>query len=370
MATQKHQMEYRKLGPSGLAVSRLALGTMYFGGETPEDDAFAILDTFIEAGGNLVDTSNVYSGGKSEEIIGRWFASRPKDVTDRVVLATKGRFSTDPDVNGSGTSRRQLSRSLEGSLERLRRETVDLYQMHAWDPLTPVEETLKFLDDAVKAGKAHYIGLSNFTGWQLELAVSTALHLGLHVPVSLQQQYSLLSRESEWEVVPACRHNGLGILPWSPLAGGFLTGKYERGGKPPANTRAGSEKSLYQWTSSEYAASDRNWATIAEVIRIAKQIGATPSQVALAWLADKPGVAAPIVGARTAKQLHETLGAATLHLDPDAMRSLDEVSKPQSGTYPYGDFGVGQRARSLEPSGTAGVPPVTTKGSDAPLGHK
>jgi aryl-alcohol dehydrogenase (NADP+) len=361
-------MEYRTLGHTGTAVSRIALGTMYFGSETPEEEAFAIMDAFLEAGGNLIDTSNVYVGGVVEEIVGRWFAARPREMTDRVVLATKGRFSPDPDVNSPGLSRRGLTRALEGSLRRLGRETFDLYQLHAWDPITPVEETLSFLDSAVRAGKFHYVGLSNFTGWQLQLMVSTAREMGVQLPVTLQQQYSLLSRESEWEVVPAALHNGIGLLPWSPLAGGFLAGKYERGSTPAPDTRAGSEKALYQWTSAEYAASDRNWATIDAVIRISKEIGATPAQVALSWVADQPSVIAPIVGARTVTQLRENLGAVGLHLDAEITAALDAVSAPTPGGYPYGAFGAAQRARPLD--GSQATYALVAAGSDAPLGRR
>jgi aryl-alcohol dehydrogenase-like predicted oxidoreductase len=263
-------MLHRKLGNTGISAGKIALGTMYFGSETPEADAFAILDTFLEAGGNLVDTANVYVNGLSEEIIGRWFAARPKDVTDQVVLATKGRFNASQEVNSAGLTRRWLHRSVNASLARLGVDTIDLYQLHASDMHTPVEETLSFLDDAVKAGTIHYIGLSNFTGWELQLIVSTAKAMGVQVPVTLQPQYSLLSREIEWEVIPAALHNGIGLLPWSPLAGGFLTGKYQRGGKATADTRAGSEKALYQSISEEYADSDQNWDTIDTVVRIAR----------------------------------------------------------------------------------------------------
>lgn len=360
-------MQYRKLGHTGLVVSNLALGTMDFGSETSEEEAFAVIDGYVEAGGNHIDTANVYVGGRSEEIIGRWFASRPREITDRVVLATKGRFSTHQDVNGAGLSRRVLSRLLDESLRRLGREIIDLYQLHAWDPLTTVEETLSFLDSAVRAGKIYYFGLSNFTGWQLQLMASTARQMGVDVPVTLQQQYSLLSRESEWEVVPAALHNGIGLLPWSPLAGGFLTGKYKRGSTPAPDTRAGSDNPLYQWISAEYAVSDRNWATIDAVVRIAKEIGATPAQVALSWVADQPGVTAPIFGARTVEQLRENLGAANLHLDAEAKAKLDAISAPQSGGYPYGAFGAAQRARAFD--GSPGVQALTATGSDAPLGH-
>jgi aryl-alcohol dehydrogenase-like predicted oxidoreductase len=192
-------MKYRALPGTGVSVSNLALGTMGFGTETDEADAFAILDRFVEANGNLIDTSNVYGGGASEELVGRWFASRPADITERVVLATKARFGTGPDVNEAGSSRRNLDRALSASLRRLGRDKVDLYQLHGWDPLTPIEETLGFLDDAVHASKINYIGLSNFTGWQLQLTLCTAKAMGVQVPVTLQQQYSLVSREIEYE---------------------------------------------------------------------------------------------------------------------------------------------------------------------------
>jgi len=351
-------MLHRKLGNTGLAVGKIALGTMYFGSETPEADAFAILDAFIEAGGNLVDTANVYVNGVSEEIIGRWFADRPKDVTDQVVLATKGRFNASQEVNSAGLTRRWLHRSLNASLKRLGVETIDLYQLHASDMHTPVEETLSFLDESVKAGKIHYIGLSNFTGWQLQLIVSAARAMGVQVPVTLQPQYSLLSREIEWEVIPAALYNGIGLLPWSPLAGGFLTGKYRRGVSAAADTRAGSEKPLYRAISNEYADSDRNWNTIDTVVRIAKEIGATPAQVALSWIADRPSVIAPIVGARTVEQLRGNLGATELTLDKDATEALEKVSRPEPGGYPYGAFGQWQRGRALQDGNEVPPPPA------------
>jgi aryl-alcohol dehydrogenase (NADP+) len=360
-------MEYKQLGSSGTIVSRLALGSMYFGGETAEQDAFAIMDAYVEAGGNLIDTANVYMGGQSEAIVGKWFASRPRDLTDRIVLASKGRFSTHEGANAAGLTRPGLNRLLNESLENLQRDTIDLYQLHAWDPLTPVEETIQFLDNAVRAGKIQYIGLSNFTGWQLQLFLSTARQLNAVLPVTLQQQYSLLSRESEWEVIPAALHNGVGLLPWSPLAGGFLAGKYKRGSTPAADTRAGSEKPLYQYVSAEYADSDQNWATIDAVVQIAKETGATPSQVALRWLADRPSVTAPIFGARTLEQLKDNLGAAELHLSAEATATLDKVSQPQSGGYPYGAFGQGQRTRSVD--GSAEKKNPVLQGSSTPLGH-
>jgi aryl-alcohol dehydrogenase-like predicted oxidoreductase len=360
-------MEYRRLGESGTVVSRLALGSMYFGGETTEQDAFAIIDAYVEAGGNLIDTANVYMGGQSEAIVGRWFANRPGNVTERVVLASKGRHSTHKGPNAPGLSRPGLHRLLDESLRNLGRDRIDLYQLHSWDPLTPVEETLGFLESAVQAGKIHYVGLSNFTGWQLQLFVSTARQLGLALPLTLQQQYSLLSRESEWEVIPAALHNRVGLLPWSPLAGGFLSGKYARGGRPAKGTRAGSEKPLYQWTSAEYGEVDRNWTIIELVRQIAERIGSSPSQVALAWLADRPAVTAPIFGARSLAQLHDNLGASGLHLDAEHSDALEAASRPTSWGYPYGAFGAAQRARPRD--GSDALTPVVAQGNAHPLGQ-
>lgn len=343
-------MKYRNLPGTGTSVSNLALGTMGFGTETDEADAFAILDTFVEANGNLIDTANVYGGGLSEEVIGRWFASRGADVGDRVVLATKGRFATGPDVNEVGLSRRNLDRALDASLRRLGRDNIDLYQLHGWDALTPIEETLRFLDDAVRAGKITYIGLSNFTGWQMQLTLSTAKAMGLNVPVTLQPQYSLVSRELEFEIVPAALHNNVGLLPWSPLAGGFLTGKYTKADNRPSGTRAGSGVELYEYIHDDLAAKDQNWAILDTVRDIAAEVGATPSQVALSWIMNRPGVTSPIFGARTLDQLHDNLAAADLDLGAEATARLDAVSAPTSNDYPYGPFGVKQRHRYVHTS--------------------
>jgi aryl-alcohol dehydrogenase (NADP+) len=218
---------------------------------------------------------------------------------------------------------------------------------------------LAFLDDAVNAGKIQYVGLSNFTGWELQLFVSTAKAMGIQAPVTLQPQYSLLSREIEWEIVPAALHNGLGLLPWSPLAGGFLAGKYQRGSAPAAQTRAGSHKPLYQFTSEDYADSDRNWATIDAVVRVANDRGVTPAQVALSWLMHRPGVTAPIVGARTVKHLVENLKAVDVTLDDKTTAELEGVSAPTPGGYPYGAFGAWQRGRDLEDGSRAAPAPFS-----------
>jgi aryl-alcohol dehydrogenase-like predicted oxidoreductase len=343
-------MKYRTLPGTGISVSNLALGTMGFGAETEETEAFAILDRFVEADGNLVDTSNVYGSGASEELIGRWFASRPAEVTERVVLATKARFGTGPDVNENGTSRRNLDRALTASLRRLGRDKIDLYQLHGWDPLTPIEETLSFLDGAVHAGKINYLGLSNFTGWQMQLAITTAKGLGLQVPVTLQPQYSLVSREIEYEIVPAALHNNIGLLPWSPLAGGFLSGKYRKGDQAGSDTRAGNGGPMSDYIFGDLAAKGQNWATLAVVRDIATNNDLTPSQVAYSWITNRPGVTAPIIGAKTLDQLGQNLIAGDFVLTDDETASLDEVSAPTPNDYPYGPFGVKQRDRYLDSS--------------------
>ena len=214
---------------------------MTFGAETDVAGAHQQLDRFVAAGGTFVDTADVYGHGASEEIIGRWFASRPADVTEPVVLATKGRFALDKFPNGAGLSARHLTRALDASLRRLGRDSVDLYQVHAWDPLTPLEETVTTLDGFVRAGKIRYWGLSNFTGWQLTKVVYVARELNAAGPITLQPQYSLLAREIEWEIVPAATDAGLGLLPWSPLGGGWLSGKYRRDQRPTGATRLGDD---------------------------------------------------------------------------------------------------------------------------------
>jgi len=346
-------MKYRTLAGTGTSVSNLALGTMGFGTETEEADAFAILDHFIEADGNLIDTANVYGAGASEELLGRWFASRPADITERVVLATKARFGTGPDTNENGSSRRNLDRALSASLKRLGREKVDLYQLHGWDPLTPIEETLGFLDDAVHAGKINYLGLSNFTGWQMQLTLDTAKAMGLQVPVTLQPQYSLVSREIEFELVPAALHNNIGLLPWSPLAGGFLSGKYQKNQKAARETRAGSGDPMTDHIFGELAAKDQNWDILDAVRGIADTLGVTPSQVSLSWLTNRPTVTAPIIGAKTPAQLENNIVAADLDLGEESTALLNTVSAPKPNDYPYGPFGAKQRDRYVDSSDQA-----------------
>ena len=339
-------MDYRTLGHSGCAVSNLCLGTMTFGSETDEEAAYAQLDRFVEAGGTLVDTADVYSGGVSEEIIGRWFAARPTDVTERVVLATKGRFPMGDEPNAAGLSTRHLTRALDASLRRLGLDSVDLYQVHAWDPVTPLDETLRTLDGFVAAGKIGYYGLSNFTGWQLTKAVHMARALGVPGPVTLQPQYSLVVREIEWEIVPAVLDAGMGMLPWSPLGGGWLSGKYSRDSRPTGDTRLGEDpdRGMEAW---DRRGTDRTWAIIDAVQKVAEDRGVSMAEIALAWVTDRPAVTSTILGARTVEQLETNLKAADLHLTPEETTVLDEASDPGAADYPYGAMGVDQRNRLL-----------------------
>ncbi|MDT5039435.1 MAG: hypothetical protein QOE51_420 [Actinoplanes sp.] len=340
-------MEYRTLGRSGCAVSALCLGTMTFGTESDEKVSHEQLDHFVDAGGTLVDTADVYSAGESETIIGRWFADRPAEVTDRVVLATKGRFGPAGDPNGTGLSARHLTRALDASLTRLGLDSVDLYQAHAFDPLTPLEETLRTLDGFVRAGKIRYYGFSNFTGWQLTKAVHLARQLGLAAPVTLQPQYSLLVREIEFEIVPAARDAGLGLLPWSPLGGGWLTGKYQRAQRPTGTTRLGDnpERGMEAW---DRRGTERTWDIVEAVQSIAEGRGVPMAEVALSWVTDRPGVTSTILGARTVEQLETNLRSAELQLTAAETAVLDGASDLHAPDYPYGDLGEDQRSRTIQ----------------------
>lgn len=335
-------MQLRTLGPTGTLVSDLCLGTMTFGAEADEQTSHAMLDTFVEAGGTLVDTADVYTRGTSEEIVGRWLARTSR--ADEVVLATKARMPMGEQDNQVGVSRRWLTRALDASLARLGVDAVDLYQVHAWDPLTPIEETLATLDGFVRAGKVRYVGVSNFTGWQLQRAVMTARVQGWAPVVTLQPQYNLLARELEWELVPLCEDEGVGMLPWSPLGGGWLTGKYDRDDRPTGDTRLGEdpERGVEAYDKRN---TERTWAVLDVVRDVADGRGASMAQVAVAWLRAQPSVSSVILGARTVAQLEDNLGAAGLDLDADELGRLDEVSEPQRPDYPYGMIGDLERAR-------------------------
>src|SRR6201994_2694806 len=339
-------MDYRRLGRSGCAVSNLCLGTMTFGAETDEAGSHEQLDRFIEAGGTLVDTADVYAGGRSEEIIGRWFARRPAGVTEPGGVGTKGRMPVDDSPNGAGLSARHLTRALEASLRRLGLESVDLYQVHAYDPLTPLEETLRTLDQFIRAGKIRYYGLSNFTGWQLTKVVWLARVMNVAEPVTLQPQYSLLAREIEWEIVPACLDAGLGMLPWSPLGGGWLSGKYRRGQRPSGGPRLGDDPNRGM-EAYDRRGTERTWNVIDAVQKEAEDRGVSMAQVALAWVTSRPAVTSTILGARTLGQLEAHLRSAQVELSVAEITALDAARDPHVADYPYGELGEEQRSRKL-----------------------
>jgi aryl-alcohol dehydrogenase-like predicted oxidoreductase len=321
---------------------------MTFGREATEQESHAQLDRFLDVGGNLIDTADVYADGASEEIIGRWLTTKQPQDRERVVLATKGRFPTGDGPNDVGLSRRHLASALEASLRRLNVERVDLYQVHAYDPWTPLEETLHFLDDAVHAGKVHYVGLSNFTGWQLQRVVDVAEFRRLARPVTLQPQYNLLAREIEWEVVPAAEANGLGLLPWSPLGGGWLTGKYRREEAPTGPTRLGENPDRGVEAYDRRGRTERTWDVVDAVRAIALERGDSMAQVALAWVAARPAVTSVILGARTLDQLDDNLAAIDVRLSTEEIDRLDVVSDPGAADYPYGGPGIEQRSRRIE----------------------
>ena len=263
------------------------------------------------------------------------------------MIATKGRFPTTEDPNGHGLSRRHLSAALDASLRRLGVEAIDLYQLHGWDPLTPVEETLRFLDDAAQAGKIGYAGLSNFLGYQIQKYVDLADAHGLIRPVTVQPQYNLLARAIEWEVGPACQAEGLGLLPWSPLASGWLTGKYRQGEPPAAGTRLSDQMDQGMRIWNERGHLERTWRVIDAVRKVAEGRGASMSQVAIAWVQGRPAVRSVILGARTLTQLDDNLAAGDLDLSEDETRLLDEASDPGAPDYPYGERGQTQRDRRI-----------------------
>ncbi|WP_431218466.1 aldo/keto reductase [Leifsonia xyli] len=340
-------MDLRNLGNSGTIVSEFALGTMTFGAEADEQTSHAILERYLDAGGNFLDTADVYTSGASESIIGRWLARNP-GRRDGVVIATKGRFPMGAGPNDLGLSRAHLRTALDASLRRLGVEHIDLYQMHAWDALTPIEETLRFLDDAISAGKISYYGFSNYLGWQLTKAVHVAKAHGWAPPVTLQPQYSLIVRGIEHEVVPAALDTGVGLLPWSPLAGGWLSGKYRRDEAPTGATRLGENptRGMEAWEARN--ADRRTWEIIDTVDAVAKETGASASQVSLRWLSDRPAVTSVILGARTVEQLEDNLGAADIALTDEQRARLDEASTPRTDIYPYGEQAVQQRHRKRE----------------------
>jgi aryl-alcohol dehydrogenase-like predicted oxidoreductase len=321
------------LGASGLKVSALTMGTMTFGGRggfanvgtTGVDEARRQVDLCLEAGINLIDTADVYSGGLSEEILGQVLHGR----RDEVLVATKVRMEMGPGPNDAGLSRHHILSGCDASLRRLGTDHIDLYQVHEWDGLTPLEETLEALDLLVQAGKVRYVGASNYTGWQLMKALGTAERTGLPRFVSEQIYYSLQARDAEYELIPAAVDQGLGVLVWSPLAGGLLSGKYRRGQEPPAGSRQ-----LTDWNEPPVYDQETLYDTVEVLVAIGAEHGVSAAQVALAYLLGKPAVTSLIVGARTTAQLMDNLAAADLVLATGERDRLDKVSAPPL-IYPY-----------------------------------
>jgi len=320
----------RPLGRNGPLVSELALGTMTFGLETDETEAFRQLDLFVDCGGTFVDTADVYGNGLSEEIIGRW--SRRRGGIDDLILATKGRFG--PPAGSQGASRRSLVRSVEASLRRLQVEAIDLYFIHGWDRHTDIAETLGTLGDLVGAGKLHNIAWSNVSGWQIQKIVSTAEANRLPSPVALQPQYNLLERGIEVEVVPCCLENGIALTPWSPLGGGWLTGKYSAAARPSGASRLGEDPDRGV-EAYDLRNTDRTYAILDVLKSIAEHHDRPCAHVALAWLLSRSGVASVLLGARTADQLADNLAAGDLVLAQSEIDQLTSVSSGELPDYPY-----------------------------------
>ena len=334
-------MKQRYLGRSGLLVSELCLGTMTFGRETESAASMRMLDRFVEAGGSFIDTADVYAGGESETIIGKWLDGK---VRDDYVIATKVRFvvggkapNTSEKSNDIGLGRKHIMAGVENSLRRLATDYIDLYQLHCWDVGAPLDETLSTLDQLVRSGKVRYVGVSNYKGYQLQKAIDMTRSCGLSPIVSLQPLYNLLDRYVEWELLELCRAEGVGVIPWSPLRGGWLSGKYRRDmQQPPKGTRL--EKSDAEGWSERWGNYniERTWSIVETLEAVAKELGKSPAQVALNWIGNRPGITAPIVGARRMDQLESNLGSVGWQMPDEACQRLDEVSR-QAPPYPH-DF--------------------------------
>lgn len=316
-------MDYRFMGRTGLKVSELCFGTQTFGWGADEKAAHTMADCFVEAGGNFFDTSNIYNEGQAEILLGRWLKTRGH--RSDLIVATKVFFPVGEGPNDTGLSRKHIFDAIDGSLRRLQTDYIDLYQVHCWDMSTPLEETLRALDDLVRVGKVRYLGASNFTPSQLEKALMLSRMNGWSRFDCLQPEYSLLVRSTEWELLPLCREEGVGVICWSPLAGGWLTGKYRRGEPPPPDSRAGRRD---RWDDlPEQRESELTWRIVDALLEVSKARGKTPAQVALNWLLQHPSVTAPIIGARTLEQLEENLGSTGWALSAHEIAQLDAASE-------------------------------------------
>ncbi|MQY59517.1 MAG: aldo/keto reductase [Clostridia bacterium] len=323
-------MEYRFLGNTGLKVSELAFGTQTFGWGADQKTAHALADLFVEAGGNLFDTADSYNSGLAESMLGSWLKARKNRHS--VIVATKVFFPTGDGPNDAGASRKHILHSINESLGRLKTDYVDLYQIHCFDLSTPLEETLSALDDLVRAGKVRYMGASNYTASQLEKALMLSEIHQWESFSALQAEYSLIVRSTEWELLPLCREEGVGFLAWSPVAGGWLTGKYGRNQPPPSNSRVGRKD---RWDDQpEQRENELTWRVIDNLIEIGKDCGKTAAQIALNWILQQPGITASILGVRTLEQLKENLGCTGWQLSEEQMNKLKKASDVPL-PYPY-----------------------------------
>jgi aryl-alcohol dehydrogenase-like predicted oxidoreductase len=321
-------MEFRSLGRTGLKVSEICLGTMTFGKQADEGESFAIMDAAAEAGVNFMDAADVYpvggtleTVGRTEEIVGKWL----KGKRDHFVLATKCTFPTGSGPNDRGSSRRHILQAVDASLTRLQMDYIDLYQMHRVDETTPMEETLRTLDDLVRVGKVRYVGVSNYPAWRIALMLGIADRHGWELLASVQPRYNLLFRDIEEEIAPLCQHAGLGILPYNPLAGGFLTGRYKKGAEPEEGTRftlprAGQIYRQRYWHDAQFEAVDR-------LRDFFEPRGRSLAQVALAWVLDQPGITSTILGASRAEQLEQTLPAVALKLSAEELAFCNQIGQ-------------------------------------------
>jgi aryl-alcohol dehydrogenase-like predicted oxidoreductase len=322
-------MEYRNLGRTGVKVSQFCLGTMMFGRSATEQDSIAIVEHALDQGINFIDTANAYSTGASEQFVGKALGSGKRAG---IVLATKAFFPLDPkDVNGRGLSRRHLIDACNASLRRLGTDWIDLYQLHRAQADVPIDETLRALDDLIRAGKVRYIGTSMFPSWKIVEALWASKELGLNRFVSEQMAYNLLDRTAEREVVPVAQTFGVALLPWAPLCGGLLTGKYKRDDQSAAGRWHGGKDNFGR------PATPAAFDVIEGLVALANDKGCTPSQLALAWNAAQPGITAPIVGPRTLEQLVDNLGAANVHVTDDDRARLDALAPPWAATLRYYD---------------------------------
>ncbi|TNJ64435.1 aldo/keto reductase [Paenibacillus hemerocallicola] len=321
-------MRYRSLGTSGLQVSMLGLGTNAFGGRADKETSIRVLHHAADNGINFIDTANIYTGTKSEEIIGEAFEGRRQEV----ILATKVGMKRGQGPNDGGSSRYHMIRELEGSLRRLRTDYVDLYQIHAFDPKTPLEETLRALDDLITSGKVRYIGASNYSAWQMMKALAISRSQGLNSYVTVQPGYSLVDRGVERELVPLCIDQGIGIIPYFPLAGGILTGKYSGGAVPSGSLLEKNPNFAGRMDADRMELGDR-------VVRIAAEIGTTATALSLAWLMHKPAVCTVIAGATRESQIDDNLKAVQLELSHDVLQELNDASEPFIFARPFGSGG-------------------------------